>query len=358
MTPGGLGGANSDVIAQVYKTLVGQKRLSNYGTDFIGTSTGTTQYGVMIVRNFTVNAGVTVTMGGTASTPAIIICDTLTVNGVLNAGVYQSGGASVSGSGIGGAGGRALYIFARQILGTGTIASNGWAGGNGVASTLSASYASGATGYYPYLPFASGVAPSGGSYSATLTAAAGGTLAIGASGLGGINEMMLRFPTWFMGGYNIFNGTSYNWVTGNSWGGTGASGASGNYTTTAYEYGGGGGAASVIANGGAGGVPSGITTASVTGGGGGGAGGNIYIFTENPFPGISLQALGGAGGNSYGLAGGGGGGAGGYIGLWCPTGTPSSTIVPGGAAGTNSGGGGTAPVAGGNGDFDQFIFAA
>lgn len=358
MGQGGSGGGNPDVIAQVYKTLVGQKRLSNYGTDFVGSTSGTTTYGVYIVRNFTVNSGVTVTMGGTASTPAIIICDTLTVNGVLNAGNYQGGGASSNGSGIGGAGGRALYIFARQIVGTGTIASNGVSGGNGAASTLSNSYSSGTSGYYAYLPFGNGGTPGAGSYGTTLTAAVAGTPVIGASGLGTVSEMLLRFPTWFMGGTNVFNATSYNWVTGNSWGGCGASGASGNYTTTAYMYGGGAGGGSAIASGGNGGTPAGTTTGSVTGGGGGGGAGHLYIFTESPFPSMNLQVAGGIGGNSYGVAGGGGGGAGGYIGLWCPTGSPASTVVTGGAAGTNSAGGGTAPTAGGAGDFDQFVFAA
>lgn len=359
MNGGGLGGSNPDVIAQVYKTLVGQKRLSTYlNNDITWSASNTLTQNIYIARNITLNAGVTMT-GQSAAVPLVIICDTLTVNGVLSAGTYNQGGGSQSGSGAGGNGGRTLIIFARQILGTGTISSNGSAGGNGVSSTASSTYYTGVGGNSPYVPWCNGGSPSGGGIAAS--AAAGGTAAIGSTGgvvtFGTINELLLRFPTWLQGGYNVFNGTNYNWIGGNGYAGSGGSGTSINGYATAEQAGGGGGGASVIANGGAGGYNSQAASVNSTGGGGGGAGGNIYIFTESAFPSITLQVMGGAGGNAYGsYSGAGGGGAGGYIGLWCPVGSPASTATQGGSAGTQTGG--TAAVAGGNGDFDQFTFAA
>jgi len=256
---------------------------------------------LMFYRNLVIGPRATLMPPIGARVQILCVSNTLQLDGTIDvSGCGGPGGTNPGGGGAGGAGGGGIIIIARKIVGSGRVLANGLNGGNGSYVGDSAG-GSGGSGVYRSIsiPGGSGVPAyriggGGGGAGVWGSGGPGGT----GGGPGGINPKEARFLD--VSTDLIFDGYA---------GGGGAGGA----------YGG------------------------VAGGGGGGGGGLIVIISENPIPGITLQAKGGNGGIGTGgsYAGGGGGGGGGLIIIVAP-GDNSIKSVDGGAGGAGGGASGSA----------------
>lgn len=302
-------------------------KIAQQASDATYSSGTTTLTNILMAKNLTVSSGATLEMP-TNGDLSFIFADVLTVSGTIlatkNSVVTQYGGSSGGGAGN-------IFIFARQILGTGTIDANG---GNATASTANAGSGSsysgnnGANGQYlqsstplMYGRLGSDINGPGekGSKSITVTS----------------SNLYYSFPFWLT---NILD--NYRILAG-----SGGTGSSNNGLSRTPAGGGGGG--SVVSEGGNGGSSS-FGNAG-TGGHGGGGGGFIYICTESTLPALTIGAKGGNGSGGYISGGGGGGGGGGLVSIIAPL-NNSIVTVTGGTAG----GGFNNGVAGANG-FSVFL---
>ena len=108
-----------------------------YGTaaDSTVTYSSTTDLGADNFKQYndlTINAGVVLS----GNFPFIVfVRGTLTLNGTISANTDQGGGAGGGGGGAGGAAAGTVFVFARNITGTGTIRANGAVGSAGGAPT-------------------------------------------------------------------------------------------------------------------------------------------------------------------------------------------------------------------------------
>jgi hypothetical protein len=353
---------SSDPISDMYKMIV--PKLKNY-TDLNYSPASATTYTLsdtfILARNVTIGVNATVKFpvpSGTLYGTKYLICDTLTVNGVLDGiqagGSGQgTGGPSQGGKGGGGGnGGTGLVIFARSIVGTGTIMANGSNATDPVGSfTVNGQNIDGNSGLIlnsagRTTPFSYG---KGGLYTTTIggSGAIGGNAVVDQLNLGETREILLTIPSWIATVLRYqtgFNGSSAG-MNPMSYGICGGGGGAGStyYSGTNYGYTGAGGGGGIIGAGGAGANDGGTATLMNMGGGGagGGGGGAIWIFSENPLPAVNVQAMGGAGGKCWSPGAGntpgcGGGGGGGYIGLWTPDSSSAITNVSGGAGGSGS----------------------
>lgn len=249
-------------------------------------------------NNLTINSGVYLT----GNSPLIIrVSGVLTFasgTSIIKAdGKGGAGGVNADG-GSGGNGGGQVSIFANTISGTGKVSSNGTDGGD-VSGNAAGETAS--------------VAGTGGYMAGSVNSASGGSAGLDVNDNRG-------------GGGGAMAGNGGNGDTAS--GGTAHTTLPSNTLEARYDGGGGGSAYH--------------RGAVKKGGGGAGSGGFVRIYSVNNIPAVTLEAIGGIGGDSDTCAG--GGGSGGII--WVFTlGTDSSTkSVTGGAAGT----GGT-PTAGSSG---------
>lgn len=224
-------------------------------------------------KNLTINAGIILSGN---SQMVIRVSETLTfVDSSSEISVTGKGGAGGGGgntAGAGGSGGGDLRVFAKIIIGTGIISSNGV---NGVTGTTSSSTAAGANGTLGQVDGKT-VTDSNGKGAITTNAAGGGggalfgdgaTGALGGAGAGGIKLSI------------VFVFTRYAFLI--------------------IGAGGGGGSA--------------ISPGGFAGGGGAGAGGFVFVFSAREIPAITIRANGGAGGGSTAGAGNGGSAGGGLV---------------------------------------------
>jgi hypothetical protein len=247
---------------------------------------------VMFYRNLVIGSLATLRPPSGVRIQILCVSDTLQLYGVIDvSGLGAPGGAGGGRGGSGGSGGGGIVVIARMIIGTGRILANGAPGANGgSASAISVTGSAGNPGAFKSISIGAG----GGGDGRGGGGGAGiwGNGGAGGSGAGGISPKDARFL--------LLDSDFY---------------------TDGYGAGGGGGGESV-------------TPISYTGGGGGGGGGLLVVMSDNPIPGITLQANGGAGGAGTYLGGGGGGG-GGLIIVIAPG--DSSTKTASGGAGSGSG---------------------
>jgi hypothetical protein len=288
-------------------------KIAQQASDSTYSSGTTTLTDFIAAKNLTISAGATLRMPSNGNL-SFVFADVLTINGTLqtdlNTTTGQYGGTSGAGAGN-------MFIFARQIVGTGTIEGSG---GNAVASTSNPSSgnavngADGANGQYLSSTTAT-MQGRGGGYSSG--GGSGGTKAITVSS----SNLFYMFPHWLtqiLDNYKIRAGS----------GGTGAANNSGG----AYSAGAGGGA-SFIANGAP--AATGGIGQTGTGGHGGGGGGLIYIASESAIPALTINAKGGNGSAGYSNGQSGGGGGGGLIAILAPATSATSTVTAG-TGGTTS----------------------
>jgi len=290
-------------------------------------------------RNLTINASITL-QGNSPFT--IFVYDTLTLNGTVSVNTELTGGAGGGGGGAGGSSGGRLFVFARRIIGTGTIRANGGTGSNGAAATA---YTAGSN--------ASTSEMEGTTFTGATLGNLGGGATGGASGTAGSTTR--RFLSLY-----VLRAYQEMLITGvllrHSQAGPGAGGAGSSAGNGGGGGGGGGSAISTGGDGGTGGVDNGSAAASGTGGGGGSSAGVVAVGFESGSA-VTVQAIGGDGGTGSaagGLdaAGGGGGGAGaGGLALVFADQFIGTLNVNGGTGGTGGAGngGGTAGSAGQNG---------
>lgn len=311
----------------------GNSRGSIYGTykDFIASATqsnqdltlsgSTSSLGLLIAKTITINSATTFTFNtGTGFT--VIATEKLTLNGTIQ--VPTVTGISGTYGGVSGTGRGNIFIFAKQIVGTGTINAKG---GNATAPTSSpaASAYDGKNGTLAkWLDTAATIIP-GGPFSNNGNNYQGGSKAITNT-----SDNLYFYLAKFFENYNY----TYEAKSG--------SGATGSATFTGGTYlAGGGGGASLVADGGSGKYygTGGIDSA----GHGGGGAGSVFIFTEQELPAITVDVSGGDGSLSfYGSSTiRGGGGAGGLVVSFAPLAGALATITNGGSGGGGVNNGGT-----------------
>lgn len=308
-------------ILSFYKEAI---KIAQLAGDFSLTSGSNQLTQWLACKNLSVSAGATLQMPASGELSFIFV-DVLTLNGTIlsayNA-TYSAFGAT-SGAGAGN-----ILIFARQIVGSGTIFASGTSSvaPTSNATSTSLSGGNGANGQYLL------------STSITMNGT-GGFDNNGGGGIGGTKGVIstatnfsFSFLHWL---FNVTEG--FKIISGS--GGTGSSSASGQ---SKYNVGGGGGASIVAAGGNTGGY---TYNSSGTGGSGGGGGGYIFIMTESSLPAITITANGGNGSNSYNSGGGGGGGGGGLVSIIAPS-TNATISVAGGNGGVGSSGTGSAGATG------------
>lgn len=364
-------GGNQSKIVQLYHTFVDMSKNLTSAPDINLSPASATTYtyaGMMMAKNITIGANATVQTsyatqtnyayngsGYASDTTLLIVCDTLTLNGVINASGSSNTGL-LNYSGMGGNGGGGVIIIARQIIGTGTVKVNG---GNGVNASTTAPGGSNQYNNSAMPVTLNGLGWGGGGTYGLYTTNAGVPGGVANKSI----EVPLRFPVWIE---QVLR-TATIYTTQNNEGMSltnilinGATGGVGSYALGSYWAIGGSGGAAPYNNytygftGGQGAIPSATGTGNA--GGGGGGGGALFILSESPIPALTLQANGGNGGNAgNGNAGGGGGGQGGYIGLWTPS-SSATTSVTGGTAGTSLGTMASNSAAGSNGLVDIIRF--
>lgn len=322
------GVANTSELSNLYRSLINHLKGSSLG-DLTYNPGGATTYAFgryLIAENLTIGSLATL-QGDTLGSGKAIICDTLTMNGgVIDANGYSGSGAT-SGAAAGGNAGTNLFIFARQIIGTGgTIKANGLNGVTPVAAIAG-----------------NGGSGAGGNFTGIGSTSNGGTGGNTAAGTGGAAlpailpaaDYVLRFPSWISNllKYQAGLGSTGTRLDQANFYGAGGAASAGTTTSTA-NIGGGGGGGSYGAGGNANWINN-VTQSSC--GGGGGGGGYIYIFTESALPaGLTIQANGGNGGNGFGNGSGGGGGGGGAVLAFAPS-NAATLQANGGAAGIHAG---------------------
>lgn len=298
------------------------------------------------------------TSGGAAGTP-----------GAVGGGTGGTGGAGGNASG-------ALFVFAKTIIGTGSIQSSG-DGANGTAGlggNVGGGNSGGGNGGTP--------TAAGFTYGQSLTFpfnAAGGTNITGGTGGGAYSATNIfrnykLLQNWLYIDGDVTSAVASPWRCRTQAGGGGGGGDVSNLSGApafGSHGGGGGGGGSSYGAGSAGGTGSigvysglpGGNSSTAGGGGGGGAGGGVVVVISDTAPStLTVSAKGGNGGagaigaNTFdgsiaGSGGGGGGGGGGLAILVAQAGNGVTVTAAGGTGGAGgpATGGGTAGAAGTNG---------
>jgi hypothetical protein len=287
------------------------KRLCWSGADgdAIFTPTTATTYRfprpIMFYRNLVIGSLATLRPPTGARVQVLCVSDTLQLDGVIDVSGLGAPGGSATGGGVGGAGGGGVIVVTRNIVGSGRIQANGLKGGDGVSTGTAGT--SGSSGAYKGISIPGGVGGCGVNYGGGGgsgiwgSGGNGGYSGVGNGCAGGRNPKDIRFVVL---DHDIY-----------------------------YDgYAGGGGAGHE-------------SSTFQNAGGGGGGGGLIIVISDNPVPGITLQARGGDGGRSYFTTLGGGGGGGCGLIIVVAPGDSSTKDVSGGAGGAPYGASGEAGLA-------------
>ena len=286
----------------------------------------------IVVDNLTINTGVTVSTF--ANNQIIIVKKTLTLTGtaILDAsGKGGAGASAVNGASAAGAGGGGLIIYAKTIVGTGTIRANGITPANSTAGTAQSNGTSGTVGKY-YTSSATIGNGSGG-------VVQGSAMTPSANNAPATNTVSTYNPSVLL--YNMINEFLNNSVVYGAGAGSGAT----TTTTACYTSGGSGGSGTYGTGGTGGGCATSVS--STSGGSGGGGGGFIALFSDTSLPAITIQTVGGNGGSASSTnAGQGGGGGGGLLMICAPSIASATTSVAGGTAGATGYGGAASGGAG------------
>ena len=119
---------------QVYAYYRSAVTSAKFGSTYTYSVNTTLTSNILIANTLTVNAGITLSAPSN-NEPMVIWADTINLNGTIAAG-SQAGGTAGATSAVGGTGAGALLVFARQIVGTGTISAAGGTGGTSTANGL------------------------------------------------------------------------------------------------------------------------------------------------------------------------------------------------------------------------------
>jgi len=307
--------------------------LLTYGASDQEISASTTVTGVNRYRNLTIDSGITLSVDGQ---PGVIIAKSISNSGTIakTATGGAGGAAGATGAGAGGNGGGGLIIVCDTLTNSGTIQANGENGGDAspTSVTTSGNGGNGGSGLFHVVSGDSpgkggdggsaifgwgrghvngaggGIGGASGSPSAVYSSGGGSSLVTYSTSNDLFEKIRKAVIDWFI--INVVGKTpSTTESIPNFYGsGGGGGGAAAGTTTTAGGGGGGGGGELVIlavtldntgiieANGGNGGSSG---TSVGDDGGGGGGGGVVYVFYVSSINNGTVQANGGAGGSGY-----------------------------------------------------------